>query len=136
LIAARRRLPIQAKKKGEIAGRENIFAQGSRIIRPAFRLSLRRSECVRGTNMQNYLFIGGNQDGRNNPVPPDLESVEMAVHITDKEIYVRDTLVVGNVSIAIYRHESLTSAQVLNLFVKHYQAWCAHRPGGSRRSQP
>jgi hypothetical protein len=80
--------------------------------------------------MQSYLFIGGNKDGLNVPVPPSLESVEMAVHITDKENYIRDTLSVGDVYITIYRHESLTSEQVLNIVVQYYKAWCVYRPGG------
>src|SRR5262244_2681875 len=41
-----------------------------------------------------------------------------------------DTLAVGDVSITIYRHESLTSEQVLDLLVKHYKAWSVNRPGG------
>jgi hypothetical protein len=79
--------------------------------------------------MQSYLFIGGRQDGRTNPLQPDLESVELPVSITDKEIYVRDTLSVGDVYITIYRHESLTSEQVLNRVVEYYKAWAVNRPG-------
>jgi hypothetical protein len=86
--------------------------------------------------MQSYLLIGGVHDGLNFPVAVDQDEARIPVGVTGEETYVRDTLVVGNVSIAIYRHESLTSAQVLNLFVKHYRAWCVHRPDGSRRSQP
>jgi len=81
--------------------------------------------------MQSYLFIGGNQDGLNIPVPPDLDTVQLPAGVTGKETYIRDALTVGDVSVAIYRHESLTSAQVIDLFVKHYKAWCVNRPRAS-----
>jgi hypothetical protein len=82
--------------------------------------------------MRSYLFIGGNQDGRNIPLQHDLESVELLVNITDKEAYVRDTISVGNASVAIYRHESLTSELVLDRMLEHYKAWCVNGPGGRR----
>jgi hypothetical protein len=80
--------------------------------------------------MQSYLFIGGRQDGRNISLRVDLESVQMPVGARGKETYVRETLAIGGASIAIYRHEGLTSEQVLDLLIKHYKAWFANRYGG------
>jgi len=79
--------------------------------------------------MQTYLFIGGTQDGLSVPVQPDLESVQLPAGVTGKDNYIRDTLAVDGVFITIYRHESMTSEQVIDLFVKHYKAWCVNRPG-------
>jgi hypothetical protein len=39
---------------------------------------------------------------------------------------------VGDVSITVYRHESLTSEQILNRIIEHYKAWAVNRPGGRR----
>ena len=86
----------------------------------------------RGIDMQTYLFIGGNQDGLNIPVLPDQDTMELPAGVTGKDIYIREPLAVGDVAIAIYRHESLTPEQVLDLLVKHYKAWCVNRPGGRR----
>ena len=80
--------------------------------------------------MQSYLFIGGKRDNLNVPVPPDLESVQLPAGVTGKETYIRETLAVGDVFITIYRHDSLTSVQVLNRLVEHYKAWAVNRPGG------
>jgi hypothetical protein len=52
----------------------------------------------------------------------------------DKETYTRSTLSVGDVSITIYIHESLTPEQALNRLVEHYKAWCVNMPGGRRQS--
>jgi len=90
----------------------------------------RPSSLRRGTDMQSYLFIGGKRDNLNVPVPPDLESVQLPAGVTGKETYIRETLAVGDVFITIYRHESLTSVQVLNRLVEHYKAWAVNRPGG------
>jgi len=38
-------------------------------------------------------------------------------------------LAVGDVSITIYIHESLTPQQAINKLVEHYKAWAAHQPG-------
>jgi hypothetical protein len=78
--------------------------------------------------MQSYLFVGGNQDGLNIPLQPDLESVELPAGVTDKETYIHDTLAVGDVFITIYRHESLESSQSLDQIVKYYRAWDANQP--------
>lgn len=81
--------------------------------------------------MQSFLFIGSKQDGRNIPLQPDTESIELGAGIAKgKETYVRDTLSVGDASIAIFRHESLTAKLVLDLVVKYYKAWAANQPGG------
>jgi hypothetical protein len=80
--------------------------------------------------MQSYLFIGGPHDGLNFPVTDDVESVKLPVAVTDKAAYVRSTLSVGDVSVTIYLHSSLTPEQALNRLVEHYKAWCVNRPGG------
>jgi hypothetical protein len=81
--------------------------------------------------MQPYLFIGGNHDGATCPASAtDPERIQLRVGVTGRETYVRDSLSVGGASITIYRHESLTPEQVLNLLVEHYKAWCVNRPGG------
>jgi hypothetical protein len=69
--------------------------------------------------MQSYLCIGGNHDGLNYPAHADAETVQWPVGATDKEIYTRSTLSVGDVSIMIYIHESLTPEQALNRLVEH-----------------
>jgi len=70
--------------------------------------------------MQIYLFIGGDQDGLSHPVPDDAESVQTPVGRTADETYFRETLSIGDVSITIYRHESLTSEQSLGRLIAHY----------------
>ena len=79
--------------------------------------------------MQTYLFIGGNQDGLHIPAVPDLDAVTLPAGVTGKQTYIRDSLTVGHVSVAIYRHESLTSVQVLDRLIEYYKAWCVNRPG-------
>jgi len=80
--------------------------------------------------MQSYLFIGGNHDGLSVPVQPDQDTIQLPAGVTGKDNYIRETLSVGDASIAIYRHESLTSEQILNRLVEHYKAWCVNRPSG------
>jgi hypothetical protein len=80
--------------------------------------------------MQTYLFIGGNQDGLNIPLTHDVDVVQLPAGITGKDNYLAATLTVDDVSIIVYRHVSLTSQQVLDLFVKHYKAGCVNWPGG------
>jgi hypothetical protein len=80
--------------------------------------------------MQNYLFIGGGKDGLNIPVANNAESIQLPVGITDEETYIRSTLAVGDVSITIYIHESLTPERFLDRIVTHHKAWCVNRPGG------
>ena len=80
--------------------------------------------------MQTYLFIGGNQDGLNIPLAPEVDVVQLPADVTGKDNYLASTLTVDDVSITVYRHESLTSQQVLDLFVKHYKARRVKRAGG------
>jgi len=80
--------------------------------------------------MQSYLFIGGGKDGLNILALDDRESMRLPVGVTDSEVYIRDSLSVGDASIFIFRHESLTSEQVLSRMVEHYRACCVNRPGG------
>jgi len=83
----------------------------------------------KGTDMQYYLHIGG-KDSLSFPAPDDPESMQWLLGLTDKETYNRSTLSVGDVSITIYLHESLTPEQALNRLVEHYKAWAVNQPGG------
>ena len=82
--------------------------------------------------MQTYLFIGGNQDSLNIPLAHDVDVVQLPASVTGKDNYLASKLAVDDVSITVYRHESLTPEQVLDLFVKHYQARAVNRHGGRR----
>jgi hypothetical protein len=74
--------------------------------------------------MQSYLFIGGNQDGNNLPVVDDVEYIQMS-----RETYIRDSLAIGPfASITFYRYEELTPEEVLDLLVKHHEAWAVNHP--------
>jgi len=81
---------------------------------------------------QPCLFIGGNDDGLTNPAPDDAETPHWPSGIASRELYNRATLSLGDVSVAVYVHESLTLEQALNLLVDYYKAWCLNRPGGRR----
>jgi hypothetical protein len=79
--------------------------------------------------MQSYLFIGGDQDGINVPVADDMEFIQLPVGATGMQTYIRDALAVGAyASFTFYRHEELTPEQVLDLLVKHHNAWAQIRP--------
>ena len=80
--------------------------------------------------MQRYFFIGGHQDGVNIALPDVPDSIRLGV--TEKETYVRETLSVCDTAVIIYRHESLTSEQVLNLLIESYKAWYVSQPDGRR----
>jgi hypothetical protein len=80
--------------------------------------------------MQSYLCIGGNHDGLNYPAHADAETVQWPVGVTDKVTYTRSTLSVGDVSIMIYIHESLTPEEVVSRMIEHYKAWAVNHPGG------
>jgi len=82
-----------------------------------------------GESMQSYLCVGGNHDGLNWPAHASAETVQMSNGPAGRETYIRETLSVGDESVTIFRHESLTPAQVIALLVKHYKAWCVNRPG-------
>src|SRR5215468_3825610 len=65
-------------------------------------------------HMQSYLFIGGSQDGLNIPVTPDVDAVQLSAGVgAEKDSYIAETLTVGDAAIIVYRHDSLTSEQVL-----------------------
>ena len=82
--------------------------------------------------MQHYLHIGGGKDSLNFPAPDDAESMQWQLGLTDKEIYKRSMLSIGDVSIEVYLHESLTPEHALNWLVEHYKAWAVNQPGGRR----
>lgn len=54
----------------------------------------------------------------------------LPVGVTDKETYNRFTLTLGDESIVVYVHESLTTAQALKRLVESYKAWTVNQPGG------
>jgi len=82
--------------------------------------------------MQSYLIIGGSWDSLNVPAPDEPELYELPSGVTDKETYTRSTLSVGDASIVVYIHESLTPDEVINRLVGHYKAWAVNQPGGRR----
>ena len=82
--------------------------------------------------MRSYLFIGGGKDGLKIPVEPNVDTIQLPAGVTEKETYVREILSVGDASIYIYRHESLTPEQVLNLLIESYKARAVNRLGGRR----
>ena len=82
--------------------------------------------------MRTYLFIGGGKDGFRVPLADEPDTVQLPADVTEKETYIRETLSVGNASVYIYKHESLTPKQVLNLLIEAYKAWCVNQPGGRR----
>ena len=82
--------------------------------------------------MQHYPHIGGNIDSLSFPAPDDAESMQWQLGLTDKETYTRSMLSVGDLSIVVYLHESLTPEQALNRLVEHYKAWAVNQPGGCR----
>ncbi len=77
--------------------------------------------------MRSYLFIGGGKDGLRIPLDDEPDTIQLPAGVTEKETYVRETLSVGDASIYIYRHESLTPAQVLNLLIESYKARAVNR---------
>jgi len=82
--------------------------------------------------MQSYLFIGGGWDGLTVAVIHDVDAIQLPQDATGKDSYVGEILSVGDASITIYRHESLTSERVLDLLVAHYKARCVNRTVGRR----
>jgi hypothetical protein len=79
--------------------------------------------------MQSYLFVGGAYDGQSVPVADDQQEARIPVGATGSEVYIRDTLAVGVYeSFTFYRHEKLTPEEVLDLLVKHHEAWAAKMP--------
>jgi hypothetical protein len=49
-----------------------------------------------------------------------------------RELYARETLTLSDVSITLYRRESMTQEEVLERLVEYYQAWRRNRHGGRR----
>jgi len=82
--------------------------------------------------MQSYLFVGGIHDGLNSPVADGQNEARIPVGVSSYELYVRDSLSVGNASVAFFRHGSVTPAQVLDRIVAYYVAWSLNRPDGHR----
>jgi hypothetical protein len=83
--------------------------------------------------MENFLFIGGQQDGLNIPVADDAEFIQLSAGAMGRETYIRDTLAIGAFeSIAFYRLEELAPDEVLDLLAKHYKAWTVKRRGERR----
>jgi len=82
--------------------------------------------------MQGYLLIGGNHDSLSHPAHADAETIYLTDGVTGREEYNRSTLALGDVSITIYIHESLTPEQALNRLVESYKAWAVNQPGGRR----
>jgi len=80
--------------------------------------------------MRSYLFIGGGKDGFRVPLADEPDTVQLPAGVTEKETYIREPLSVGDASVYIYMHASLTPKQVLNLLIESYKAWYANRPGG------
>jgi len=63
---------------------------------------------------------------------PDLDAVELPAGVTGREIYIRETLNLGDASTEVYVYQSLTPEQALDHLVEHYKAWSVNRTGGSR----
>jgi hypothetical protein len=82
--------------------------------------------------MESCLFIGGYLDGLNFPVQEGQETDTVSVGVLGSETYIREELRVGDASVAIFRHESLTAEQVVALLIKFCKAWSVNRPGEDR----
>src|SRR5262249_53762143 len=88
---------------------------------------------TRRNPMENFLFIGGHQDGLNIPLTDDVESIQLADGATGRETYIRDTLALGPLSSFTFnRNEKLTTEEFTDLLDKHYQAGCVNSPGFPR----
>ena len=79
--------------------------------------------------MQPCLLIGGSHDSISYPAHADAETIYLPVGVTCREEYNRSALSVGDVSITVYLHKSLTPQQALKLLVESYKAWAAHQLG-------
>jgi hypothetical protein len=135
-------MPPYAAASGAIGGPSTYrFALRFAALAQQIRLSIERSGS--GANNQRlrkgkeltlkpYLHIGGDKDGLSYPVPDGAGTVTLPVAVTDKGTYIRSTLSVGDVSITIYIHESLTPTEALSRIVESYKALAVNRPGGRR----
>ena len=81
---------------------------------------------------QPCLFIGRHEDGLTNPAPDGAGSLQWPVGVTGREAYNRLALSLGDLSVDIFVHESLTPEPALNRLVEYYKAWTINRPGGRR----
>jgi hypothetical protein len=54
----------------------------------------------------------------------------LAVSVTERERYIRETLSAADAPVTFYRHEDLAPEQVLDRLFKHYVAWAVK---GARR---
>jgi hypothetical protein len=88
--------------------------------------------------MPRYMFIGGSKDGLGVLAPEDMETIhvpvltaedrrQLPVVVTVVETYIRETLSLGDVSVTIYRHESLTPEEVLDRLLHRYNTWAVSR---------
>ena len=82
--------------------------------------------------MQNYVLVGGAHDGLSFPVEDYQDEMRIPTGVTGSEVYVRDTLSAGDMSITIFRHESLMPELFLERVVAYYRAWAMNRTGGRR----
>ncbi len=80
--------------------------------------------------MQGYLLIGGSHDSLNYPAHADAKTIFLPVGVTGREEYNRSTLSVGDVSVTVYLHKSLTPEQALKRLVESHKAWAVNMPGG------
>jgi hypothetical protein len=80
--------------------------------------------------MQPCLLIGGSHDSLNYPAHADAETIFLSVGVTSREEYNRSALSVGDVSVTVYLHKSLTPQQALKLLVEGYKAWAVNQPCG------
>jgi hypothetical protein len=56
-----------------------------------------------------------------------VEYVQLAVGVTARETYIRETLSAADAAVTFYRHEDLAREQVLDRLLKHYVAWTLKR---------
>jgi len=80
--------------------------------------------------MQGCLCVGGIHDGLKYPAHADAETIYLSVGVIGREEYNRSALSVGDVSVTVYLHKSLTPEQALKRLVEHYKAWAVNQPGG------
>jgi hypothetical protein len=79
---------------------------------------------MKGADMPNYLHIGGAKDGQFFLV------ADGAGGFPGFDLYILDSLSVGDEFISFYRHESLTPREALEKIVEHYIAWAVNRHSG------
>src|SRR5262249_44048422 len=100
----------------------HTFLPGLPTAHPAFLLS--------EESMQPCLLIGGSHDSLNYPAHADAETIFLTVGVTGREEYIRSALSMGDVSLTVYLHKSLTPQQALNKLVESYKARAMNIPAG------